>query len=1265
MTERSVLVRLIADNRSLDSAMVTSGKHVEDIGTKATVAGDAATQAFSKIRTAAVSLIGLGVAKSGQDIINLKQQADIAFTAITGSAQKANAVIGQIYSWDQTVPIPFQNALTAAQRLAAFGMDTQQIVPTLQAIADATGAIGDASKFDQIALALGQIQTKGKLSAEEMLQLAEAGVPAWQLLAETLNISVVDAQKKVTKGTIDADTAIEALRQGIESKFPGAAQNLKNTTLGAFQGMVAGVRNAGESMLTPLQGVETQGAQTAKTLIEDFGSGVGATFQGLAPIIGGVTSTLSGLGSVSHGIPPEVSAIATAMLITHLASQQLSSAGDTLAIRWMMATDTFRGFGDEMRLQQALAASSGRSLSTLGAAAATAQIRVATLGTAVRGAGSSMLAAFGGPLGIAIIGATALMSAWGAAQQNAQQKEAAHEAQLQSLRDTLDQITGSLTSATSAKFSKDWADSGVADEMEKLGINAKQAIAAVVQGGPAMDSFKQQLIDQAAAALQASRGYQDMVKQNPNQAMSGQGLQDFTEELLASGNAGIYSSDEMSRLIDVYGTVVGAESDLTQGANDSRQAFDLLVGAIGDVAGVSNDKLLSTLRDAYSSGTDLKTALDGIGITGKDQTSVINQLGDAVQSGANGMLYLTGAANSAGRAMSSAGDGAAAGADKIIDSTARAVKAMNAQLQAALDLRNAISSAVTGFVDPMGAWDAAVDAANPTKSGGGGGGRKASTGKSPAVKAAEAALKAGKEQADATKKLAKAEQDAAVKAAGKIRDAIKARADADLKATKAAEKNARDRVTAATKEADDLKRIADDAAKQSTDAQSRLEAAQFAKRAADIALAAAQQGLASAQSPAERATWERAVAQALADQTTATQNLANAQSEYNSTTAAAASAAAASAAATDAQTHAESDYQAAQDKTAQVTEDTSNRKTAADNAYTTAKEQADNRYQASVDAVNAKVDALTKAQDDARTSAQNMASGGASAVSGMVKKIQPSLDQYLTQLEKQVVAQQKWHDNILVLAQKLGPEVAAGLINLGPSAAPLVQELVNGTDTQLQKFSTLFPKSTDAGVTGMVNSLVAAVAPAQLKAAGLSDAVIKSLMDGLTSAKTQKEAQDAMSAVLWSMQNLANTKDVQARVKADLTKAEADLLRFTGDKHVNVIADLKLQQAEADLLRFTGDKRVSLTASGYATGGTIGDGWFTVGEQGPELGYKSGGNVRIFSNEQSRQMIPPPAPSGPSVVIHQTNHVYYPQGVPTAVATNRQLAEAGALGGLG
>jgi hypothetical protein len=43
--------------------------------------------------------------------------------------------------------------------------------------------------------------------------------------------------------------------------------------------------------------------------------------------------------------------------------------------------------------------------------------------------------------------------------------------------------------------------------------------------------------------------------------------------------------------------------------------------------------------------------------------------------------------------------------------------------------------------------------------------------------------------------------------------------------------------------------------------------------------------------------------------------------------------------------------------------------------------------------------------------------------------------------------------------------------------------------------------------------------------------------------------------------------------------------------------------------------------TGHAAGGFVGDGWFMTGEKGPELGYKAGSSVEIFSNPKTEKML--------------------------------------------
>ena len=54
----------------------------------------------------------------------------------------------------------------------------------LRSIGDASAAAGKGKEgIDRIALALGQMRAKGKVPSEEMRQLTEANIEAWDILA--------------------------------------------------------------------------------------------------------------------------------------------------------------------------------------------------------------------------------------------------------------------------------------------------------------------------------------------------------------------------------------------------------------------------------------------------------------------------------------------------------------------------------------------------------------------------------------------------------------------------------------------------------------------------------------------------------------------------------------------------------------------------------------------------------------------------------------------------------------------------------------------------------------------------------------------------------------------------------------------------------------------------------------------------------------------------------------------------------------------------
>ena len=197
---------------------------------------------FSKTLVAGVTAANAALAGLGAYAVKLAgnfQNAQVAFTNMLGSADKANAFIADLQQFAAKTPFNFSGLTQASQKMLAYGFTADQILPTLTAVGDAAAGLGAGQEgIDRITLALGQMGAKGKVSAEEMRQLTETGLPAWQMLADKMGVSISDAMDQVTEGTVSAETGITALVEGMENKFGGLMDQQSTTIQGSWSNLM-------------------------------------------------------------------------------------------------------------------------------------------------------------------------------------------------------------------------------------------------------------------------------------------------------------------------------------------------------------------------------------------------------------------------------------------------------------------------------------------------------------------------------------------------------------------------------------------------------------------------------------------------------------------------------------------------------------------------------------------------------------------------------------------------------------------------------------------------------------------------------------------------------------------------------------------------------------------------------------------------------------------------------------------------------------------
>jgi tape measure domain-containing protein len=130
---------------------------------------------------------------------------------LAGSAEKAGKIIKELQDLGAVTPFTSTELIDAAKRLQAFGVEADKVVETTRRLADASGATG--AELSGLVTAYGQVQAKGRLQGEELLQFQERGIGLQQELRKMYGMTGEEFQKALEKGQIGAKAVEVALQR--------------------------------------------------------------------------------------------------------------------------------------------------------------------------------------------------------------------------------------------------------------------------------------------------------------------------------------------------------------------------------------------------------------------------------------------------------------------------------------------------------------------------------------------------------------------------------------------------------------------------------------------------------------------------------------------------------------------------------------------------------------------------------------------------------------------------------------------------------------------------------------------------------------------------------------------------------------------------------------------------------------------------------------------------------------------------------------------
>ena len=198
------------------------------------------------------------------------QQLEVAFETMIGNKAKADALMADVVKMAAATPFELSEVAGGAKSLLAFGVEAEDIIPTLKSLGDVSAGL--SVPMERLILNFGQIKTQSKLTGKELRDFNVAGVPIIAELAKNLGKSEQAIQDMVTAGNIGFQEVADAFKS--MSSEGGRFANLMDKQAKTIIGLQSNLRDAIDQMFNSI-GESQEGAissviKTAISLVENY-----------------------------------------------------------------------------------------------------------------------------------------------------------------------------------------------------------------------------------------------------------------------------------------------------------------------------------------------------------------------------------------------------------------------------------------------------------------------------------------------------------------------------------------------------------------------------------------------------------------------------------------------------------------------------------------------------------------------------------------------------------------------------------------------------------------------------------------------------------------------------------------------------------------------------------------------------------------------------------------------------------------------------------
>lgn len=218
------------------------------------------------------------------------EQNRLALKSFVGDAKQADTLLENLVAFSQSNSFSLEEVVKGSRRLLAMGVAAGEVLDVFRDLGGAVSALGgNAQTLNRVILAYGQIQAKATLQAQDLRQLAEAGIPVFRILQRELGLTA-DQVFNIGRAQIDSAKGVDALRKGLRELYGGQALIQLDTLQGRFRNLEDILQILGGRIAAPVNDQLREFLSTLGDLLRDPGTIAAA--EAFGRVLGDLAKTL-------------------------------------------------------------------------------------------------------------------------------------------------------------------------------------------------------------------------------------------------------------------------------------------------------------------------------------------------------------------------------------------------------------------------------------------------------------------------------------------------------------------------------------------------------------------------------------------------------------------------------------------------------------------------------------------------------------------------------------------------------------------------------------------------------------------------------------------------------------------------------------------------------------------------------------------------------------------------------------------------------------